>query len=289
MPNLARLAIAVLLPCAAVAGQQAWTFDQTTSGQDVHWVSPTAVDPAAVGYDATYQLDLVEVKVKYLFLTLTLDVTDQVPPEVQTGGGNVAGPAPILLFSDAVTYPLPPDPPSLAATLAMGLDATGHGYFDATGITLGSIQVDVPPFGTVTAQLQSVRIKGSLTVDETRWVDLGSALAGSAGEPALAGDGELIAGQPMSVGVAGALPGAPLTLVVGLARLDAPFKGGVLVPAADLLISGLATDASGGLVLGTTWPAGVPAGLTFYLQGWIADAGAPQGFAATNGLSGTAQ
>lgn len=289
MTTLARLALAALLPCAAAAAQQTWTFDQTTSGQDVHWVSPTAVDPNAVGYDATYQLDLVEVKVKYLFLTLTLDVTDQVPPEVQTGGGNVAGPAPILLFADAVTYPLPPDPPSMAATLAMGLNAAGQGYFDATNVTLGNIQVDFPPFGTVTAQLLSVRIKGSLTVDETRWLDLGLGLAGTAGVPTLAGDGELIAGQPMSIAVAGALPGAPLSLVVGLSRIDAPFKGGVLVPSTDLLVSGLATDGAGGLLLGTTWPAGVPAGFTFYVQGWIADAAGPLGFAATNGLSGTAQ
>jgi hypothetical protein len=284
-----RLAAVLLLAAGAVPAQQTWTFDQTTSGQDVHWVSPTAVDPSAVGYDTSFAITLVSVKVKYLFITLDVDVTDQLPPEALGGSGNFAGPAPVLLFSDTVSYPPPPDPVSLAATIAMGLDATGHGYFDATGVTLGTVDIEVPPFGTVTAQILSVRIAGSLTIDETQWVQLGGALAGSAGEPTLTGDGELSVGLPMSVSIGNALPGAALTLVVGFGQVNLPFKGGTLVPSTDLLVTGLAVGPAGSLTLGANWPAGVPAGFTFYVQGWLVDPAGPQGLAATNGLSGTAQ
>ncbi|MBM3985666.1 MAG: hypothetical protein FJ296_08285 [Planctomycetes bacterium] len=284
-----RLTAALALAAGSVPAQQTWNFDQTTAGQDVHWLSPTAVDPAAVGYDTTFAITLVSVKVKYLFLTFDVDVTDQLPPEVLGGGGNFAGPAPVLLFSDSVSYPPPPDPASLAATIAMGLDATGRGYFDATGITLGNVLIEVPPFGTVTAQILSVRIAGSLTIDETQWVQLGGALAGTTGEPTLTGDGELSVGQPMSISIGNALPGAALTLVVGFGQLNVPFKGGTLVPTTDLLVTGLAVGPAGTLTLGTNWPAGVPAGFTFYVQGWLVDPAGPYGLAATNGLSGTAQ
>ncbi len=284
------LAAALVLAAGAASAQQTWNFDQTTSGQDVHWVSPTGVDPAAVGYDTSFAITLVSVKVKYLFLTFDVDVTDQLPPEALGGAGNFAGPAPVLLFSDTVSYPPPPDPASLGATLSMGLDATGHGYFDATGVMLGNIDIDLgPPFGTVTAQILSVHIAGSLTIDETQWVDLGGALAGTNGEPTLVGDGELSVGLPMSVSVANALPNAALTLVVGFTQLNLPFKGGTLVPSTDLLVTGLNTGPTGALTLGANWPAGVPAGFTFYVQGWIVDPAGPQGLAATNGVSGTAQ
>ncbi len=289
-PSVVRLSAAALLLAAAAPAQQTWVFDQTTTGQAIHWVSPTNVAPDAVGYDTQYQLDLVEVKVKYLIFTLgPFDITDQIPPEVASGGGNFAGPSPIVLFSGNVTYPEPPDPPSVSADLAMGLNAAGFGFFDADNVVLGQITLDVPPFGTITATITSVRIKGSLTIDETQWVDLGAALAGTAGEPVLAGTGDLVADQPMSITLDGALPSASLTLVVGFSQVLLPFKGGLLVPSPDLIVAGLATGPTGSLTLGATWPTGVPAGFELVLQAWIADPAGPAGFAASNGLSGTAQ
>ena len=283
-------AAALLALAGAAAAQQTWTFDQTTTGQDIHWASPTTVNPNSVAYDTSYHLDLVEVKVKYLIFTLgPFDITNQIPPEAQSGSGNFPGPAPITLFGDHVAYPLPPAAPSVAADIAMGLDATGHGFFDATNVTLGTITMDVPPFGTITAQIVSVHIKGSLTIAETQWLDRENALPGSLGAPTLSGAGDLVAGHPMSVTVANALANASLTIVAGFSEIDAPFKGGFLVPSADVLVVGLGTGPAGSLTLGTAWPAGVPAGFTFYVQGWIADPAGPKGFAATNGLAGTAQ
>jgi|GEM_PF-2545205 len=295
MPTAARRLTSVLLSAAALLlygsarAQQTWIFDQTTTGQDIHWVSPTSVDPAAAAYDTQYQLDLVEVKVKWSIFTLgPFDITDQIPPDVASGTANIAGPSPILMFSDTVVYPEPPDPPSIAAGLSMGLDGAGFGFFDAVNVVLGTMTMDVPPFGTITAQIINVRIKGSLTIDETPWLDLGAALAGSLGDPTLTGAGDLVAGQAMSVMLGNALPEAALTLIVGFSEVGLPFKGGTLVPSVDLIVAGLSTGATGSLTLGTTWPPGVPAGFTLVLQGWIADPAGPKGFAASNGLRGTA-
>jgi len=119
------------------------------------------------------------------------------------------------------------------------------------------------------------------------WQDLGLALAGTGGEPVLEGSGPLLAGFPVALGTSGARANAAGTLFIGLSTLLAPLKGGTLVPSNDLLVTGLVTDGAGALTLATNWPAGVPSCTTIVFQLWIADPAGPQGFAATNGLSGT--
>jgi len=280
---------AALLLAASARAQQTWNFDQTTTGQEIHWTSPTAVNPGAISYDTTYHIDVVEVKVKYLIFNLgPFDITDQIPPEVQTGSGNVPGPAPITLLSQQVAYPEPPAAPSVAADLSLGLNAGGSGFLDADNVVLGSITLDVPPFGTITAQITSVRLKGSLTIEATQWLNIGNGLAGTLGEPVLAGDGPLAANTPMSVTMSNGRPNAMMVLIAGFAEADLPFKGGTLVPSPDVLVPGLPTGPGGTLTLGATWPPGVPAGFAIYLQGWITDPAGPHGFAATNGLTGVA-
>src|SRR5262245_4364473 len=178
--HLLRPLVVAAVLVAGTRAQQTWTFDQTTTGQDIHWTSLTTVNPAAAAYDTSYHLDLVEVKIHYLFFTLgPFDITDQIPPDVQTGGGNFAGPAPVTLFGGQVAYPLPPDPPSVAADIGIGLNASGAGYFDAANVVLGSITLDVPPFGTIPAQIVSVRIKGSLTIAATQRQGLSGTLEGN--------------------------------------------------------------------------------------------------------------
>lgn len=116
------------------------------------------------------------------------------------------------------------------------------------------------------------------------WTDLGNGLAGSAGVPLLAGEGNLQPGSDLVLTLSGAAAAAPATLVAGFSLLGAPFKGGVLVPSPGLLLAGLATDAAGGLLLAGTWPAGVPSGLDLFFQAWVADAGASAGLAASNAV-----
>jgi hypothetical protein len=91
----------------------------------------------------------------------------------------------------------------------------------------------------------------------------------------------------MALALTGALPASAVHLVVGVAVAELPFKGGVLVPTPDLVLSGLPTDAAGSFTLQTDWPAGAPSGLVLLFQSWVQDAGGPQGFAATNALAAT--
>ena len=116
------------------------------------------------------------------------------------------------------------------------------------------------------------------------WTDLGLGLAGSNGVPTLSGDGNLAGGDPVALNVAGGLPGGNAHIVIGFSAVNVPFKGGTLVPSPDVLLLGLPLDGAGSLTLATTWPSGIPGGLSSWYQAWTADPAGPVGFAATNGL-----
>ncbi len=118
------------------------------------------------------------------------------------------------------------------------------------------------------------------------WTWLGHALGGGLGTPSLTGSGLPFAGEPVSLDLAHASPSSVTTLVIGTSAVFLPLKGGVLVPL-PVALAPAVTDAGGASSLSTTWPAGLPPGLTVYLQHWIVDASAPQGFAASNAVSAT--
>jgi len=138
------------------------------------------------------------------------------------------------------------------------------------------------PVGEVFISTSDIDIQGG-----SPFANLGNGLSGTHGIPQLVGEGTLLVGDSVSLALTNALESATTTLVIGLSELSAPFKGGVMVPHPDVLIFGLATDSSGELTLNGTWPAGIPPGFSMYFQHWIADAAGPQGFAASDALSGT--
>jgi len=141
--------------------------------------------------------------------------------------------------------------------------------------------------GTPDVYAQSLRADGALGAGDAAFADVGAALAGAHGEPRLSGTGLLCGGTPMSLLLADALENSAAALVVGFSAVNLPFKGGTLVPAADLLLPGLPTGPSGTLTLAATWPTAVLAGLDLWFQAWIVDAAGPMGLAASNGLLGT--
>ena len=114
------------------------------------------------------------------------------------------------------------------------------------------------------------------------WTVLGGGLKGAEDMPNLAGAGALSPGSAARLSVRGAAPLASAVIVAGLSALNAPLKGGTLVPAPDVLLP-LATDGQGALDLPFVWPA-VPAGIELHVQVWISDEGGPQGYGATNAL-----
>lgn len=118
------------------------------------------------------------------------------------------------------------------------------------------------------------------------WLELGGALAGTLGEPALLMSGTLEPGSANLAALSNAAPSALCFVFAGFTRIDASLKGGVLIPAPDVLKM-FTTSPAGALNLPFTWPADLPSGLDTYYQIWVQDAGAPLGFAASNGVRGT--
>ena len=121
------------------------------------------------------------------------------------------------------------------------------------------------------------------------WIDQGGSLPSAHGTPALEGLGVLAYGQTPALRLRDAAPLAPVVLVVGTSLAGLPLSGGTLVPAPDLLVHGLVTDAHGRLRVQSDWPPFIPPGQHWTFQAWVADASAPAGLAASNALTGTTQ
>ena len=118
------------------------------------------------------------------------------------------------------------------------------------------------------------------------WADMGQGLAGSAGVPELSGSGTLASGSSCSLELSQGQPVATMWMVIGFTELNAPFKGGTLVPNPLFLVD-MNTNGLGAASLPFVMPAGVPSGTDIVTQAWIADAAAVSGLAASNGLVAT--
>jgi len=288
MPTRTAVLLLALAPLSG-AGVVSWSFDKTTTGEDILWTSPTAVEPTASVFATTTTITLVEVGIEFEGIPFgTVDVTDQIPPEVQGQTENAPGPAPIELLDEPVVVPEPPEPPAVQADVSLGIDAAGFGMFAAENVVLGTLEVDLGfPFGVVDVDITSLRVAGTVVIEESgSWIDVGLGLAGSGGVPTLAASGTMLGGDDVTYALADMLADSTTTLVVGFTRIDAPFKGGTLVPNPDVLVS-LPTGPLGEVSLTATWPLGVPSGVALHYQSWTVDGGAPQGLAGSNGLTGT--
>ena len=172
------------------------------------------------------------------------------------GTGNINA-DPLFVDPDNLAYGLAPGSPCIdAGSPASPLDE------DGTIADMGAL-----PFG--------------------RWLHLWNGLYGSHGIPLLEGAGDLTPGSETTLSLSHAREGSNAALVIGFSGVSAPLKGGVLVPAPDVIIFGASVDAGGTLSFAAPWPPGFPSGITTYFQWWINDPTGVSGFAASNALSGT--
>jgi hypothetical protein len=114
--------------------------------------------------------------------------------------------------------------------------------------------------------------------------DLGHALPGTHGYPVQIAEGSLLGDTPYAFRLLNGLPNMPATIVLGFSELNLPHKGGVMVPSPDLLFFGNPMDAQGAFTIAGLWPAGLPSGVSLYLQWWFTDTGAPTNRGASSGL-----
>lgn len=129
--------------------------------------------------------------------------------------------------------------------------------------------------------------KGAIRIysgNQLGWKVLGSALPGALGAPTLSGKGYLGALTPTTLALSNVPPSAPVTLFVGFTTANLPLLSGTLVPAPDVVVSGIPASPLGTLVLTAPWPAGVPSGVTIHFQEWILDPTGPLGVTASNAL-----
>ncbi|MCB9897010.1 MAG: hypothetical protein H6825_03285 [Planctomycetes bacterium] len=129
---------------------------------------------------------------------------------------------------------------------------------------------------------------GAFLVYASAWEDLGHGLAGTGGKiPQLVGQGDLAGGSETTLLLSDALPNSSTNLVIGITQLGVPFKGGTMVPDADLLVLGIPLDAQGALTVSFPFPGGTPAGVPLWWQSWTVDPQTPKGLSASNALKST--
>jgi len=139
---------------------QTWMVDESTSGEDILWTSPTAVRPDAAYYGSELTISEVIVTVQFFGFPIDVNVTDQVPPELLLQVDCELGPAPVELFNDAILFPDPPEPVAIAADMQTGIAATGFVFFSATNVVLGEADVG---FGTV--PILGLRLVAEITME----------------------------------------------------------------------------------------------------------------------------
>lgn len=171
-----------------------------------------------------------------------------------------------------------PEPSFAAATFSLGMLQTlptSLRIDNGTGFTTDEIRV-----GTTWSSV--------LPPGPSVWTDFGFAKPGYLGAPHLVGTGPLTANSLNTLALTNAYPSSIVVQGLGLAAINVPYLGGILVPDPVLVVA-LSTDASGSANWQLFVPTGLPAGLSLVFQQWIQDPMATFGWSASNGVRGLLQ
>ncbi len=172
----------------------------------------------------------------------------------------------------------------------LGLASTTAGFYDlhwldvTSGAEVVQAGVSLPGGGATLARPGGVGGECAVWVTR-RWKDLGAALPGVAGPPRLDVQSRMVAGEDFTLTLTDARPSTFVYNVVGFSLLGAPFEGGTMVPALDVIVPG-GTDLTGTQVIQTPFPAGFPPGASAYIQCWLQDPAAVFGWAGSNAVQG---
>jgi hypothetical protein len=162
---------------------------------------------------------------------------------------------------------------NVSATIGPVADFDGDGRLDVCAALTGSFQ------SWFALSLNRTYPPGSALLD------LGHQLEGANGWPIQIASGSFAGGTPFSFSLAhGPVGGGVVYHIIGFSILDAPFKGGTMVPTPNLLSGPWTPTGTGALLLAGTWPMGVPSGFPLVAQFWFASSGSIAGFAASSGV-----
>jgi hypothetical protein len=181
--------------------------------------------------------------------------------------GSLGGPVVLVHGNGDGTFGEPELPVGNAMNDLVVDDIDGDGKLDVAAAHDDQVEIHLNQFGP--------------------WHLLGDPLAGTLGLPKQTGEGSLQPGSKFEIALHDARPLTPATQVVGLTVINARFKGGTMVPAANLVISPLFTDAAGDLEISGDWPLAGLSGFSMFLQLWIPDPAGVQGWASSAGLQAT--
>jgi len=160
------LALTMLTP--AFAGETVqWNFSSSTGGEDIHWVSPTSVNPDSDQFE--YQYEITYIGVDVIFLGVVIgpnDVTGDVDPELRYGKGIENGPAPIVLLDEPLETDADGDGDiDLAAHFKMHINGKGYGQYDVTNLFFGDVYVDTGwPFGWQYVDIDRIYLDGYMKI-----------------------------------------------------------------------------------------------------------------------------
>lgn len=299
------LGCALLAPLAAGQAQAVISVDfengpagWTSSGAPPLWhVAPSGecgaitamaacnTSPASCDYAADFPYP-------YTFLRLTSPVV-HLPPEPTTyllefdylkgldASGDVAtvwlGYTPDGIWAPLAGYVFGdlPDSGSLAHFAKL---YTFSDFFFGKGVVL-ELELQVDPVGN-----QGIGwLVDNFHLSTNAFTDLGAAKGSPA--PQLEGLGTLWAGSLNTLNLTDGQLQATGRFIFGLEQQGASFKGGIMVPDPQFMLS-FVTDGAGAASLQFVLPAGLPLGLAIYVQAWLTDPDESFGVSASNALVG---
>jgi len=166
--------IAMIVALPASADTIHWDFSESTTGEDVHWLSTTTINPNVDQIEYDYEITYVAVDVVFLGITFHEEVTGLIDPKLLSGTEIVDGPAPIIVLDES--YEIDGDDAScsgsspdidVAIDMFVQVNGKGRGQLDITNIFLEDVWVDTGfPFGCQNLQIDRIYMDGQIDVTE---------------------------------------------------------------------------------------------------------------------------